>query len=63
MMNFSMSETMRKQTFAKIESENNKIAQRLFHTQSDCQKKVFDKDYRQTLKYKKLIRRVEPPQV
>lgn len=61
MLNFSLNGTWRKKEFDRIEKENMAFASRLFHQKSDVNKRAFDSEYQQTKRYKKLIRRVEPP--
>lgn len=61
MVNFSLNGTWRKKEYERIEKENMAFATRLFHQRSDVNKQGFDTDYKQTKRYKKLIRRVDPP--
>ena len=57
-MNFSLNGTWKKKEAERITYENRFIADRLFSQQSECSKKVFANDYRNVLRYKKLLRRV-----
>lgn len=61
-MNYSLNGTWRKKEYDRIERENHAFATRLFMQKSDVTKKIFDTEYKQTRRYKKIIRRVDPNQ-
>lgn len=58
-MNYSLNGTWRKKEYDRIERENHAFASRLFMQKSDVSKKLFDTEYKQTKRYKKIIKRVD----
>jgi hypothetical protein len=60
MTNYSLNSNWRKKEFVRIDLENQAIASRLQIQKSEFDRTKFASDYKQTKRYKKLIRRVEP---
>ena len=58
--NYSLNGTWRKKEYDRIERENHQFATRLFQQKSDVSKKTFDNEYKNTKRYRKIIRRVDP---
>ena len=58
--NYSLNSAWRKKEYDRIERENNSFATRLFQQKSDVSKKGFDKEYKDTKRYRKIIKRVDP---